>query len=61
MKTAFGESAGAQSIGSLLVADSGKAVQKHNLFRGAIMESGVPSGYVTSGELSVYMNCLMSS
>lgn len=44
----FGESAGAISIGSHLVADKGKAVKKLNLFRGAIMESGAPSGYVPS-------------
>ena len=42
----FGESAGAFAIGSLLVADGGKAVQSLKLFRGAIMESGVPSGCV---------------
>ena len=42
----FGESAGAIAIGSFLVAGRGKAVQRLNLFRGAIMESGAPSGYV---------------
>ena len=40
-----GESAGAIAIGSLLVAGGGKAVQNLKLFRGAIMESGAPSGY----------------
>jgi len=34
------------SIGSHLVADGGTAVKKLNLFRGAIMESGAPSGFV---------------
>ena len=43
--SAFGESAGAMAVGSLLVADRGKAVQRLKLFRGAIMESGAPSGY----------------
>ena len=33
-------------IGSLLLADGGKAVSKLNLFRAAIMESGVPQGWV---------------
>ncbi|KAF8313066.1 alpha/beta-hydrolase [Clavulina sp. PMI_390] len=42
--TAFGESAGAIGIGSMLVAGRGKAVKKLGLFRGAIMESGAPSG-----------------
>ncbi|KAF8313065.1 alpha/beta-hydrolase [Clavulina sp. PMI_390] len=42
---AFGESAGAISIGSLLVAGGGQAVQKLGLFRAAIMESGAPSGH----------------
>lgn len=45
-ETVFGESAGAISIGSFLVADNGKAVEKLNLFRGAIMQSGAPSGSV---------------
>ena len=40
-----GESAGAIAIGPFLVAGRGKAVQHLNLFRGAIMESGAPSGY----------------
>ncbi|KAF8322026.1 alpha/beta-hydrolase [Clavulina sp. PMI_390] len=43
--TVFGQSAGAMSIGSMLVADWGKAVKELGLFRGAIMESGAPSGY----------------
>jgi carboxylesterase type B len=55
MKIVFGESAGAMSIGSLLVADGGKAVKRLNLFRGAIMESGAPSGYVISGGASVWI------
>ncbi|KAF8313074.1 alpha/beta-hydrolase [Clavulina sp. PMI_390] len=42
--TAFGESAGAIAIGSLLVSGHGTAVQKQGLFRSAIMESGAPSG-----------------
>ena len=42
----FGQSAGAMIIGSLLLADGGKAVSKLNLFRAAIMESGVPQGWV---------------
>lgn len=42
----FGVSAGANAIGSLLVADHGKAVQHLKLFRAAIMESGATSGYV---------------
>lgn len=45
-ETVFGESAGAISIGSFLIADGGQAVKKLNLFRGAIMESGAPSGFV---------------
>lgn len=36
------------SLGSLLVADHGKAVKKLNLFRGVIMESGAPSGYFST-------------
>ncbi|KAF8313064.1 alpha/beta-hydrolase [Clavulina sp. PMI_390] len=42
--TAFGQSAGAISIGSMLVANRGQAVSKLGLFRGAIMESGAPAG-----------------
>lgn len=56
----FGESVGAMSIGSLLVADRGKAVEKLGLFRGAIMESGAPFGY--KSPLSVLRApCLNSS
>ncbi|KAF8320861.1 alpha/beta-hydrolase [Clavulina sp. PMI_390] len=40
--TVFGQSAGAISIGSFLLADGGKAVKDLNLFRGAIMQSGAP-------------------
>ncbi|KAF8325150.1 Alpha/Beta hydrolase protein [Cantharellus anzutake] len=41
--TVFGESAGAIGIGSLLVAGGGQFVKQHNLFHGAIMESGAPA------------------
>ncbi|KAF8320867.1 alpha/beta-hydrolase [Clavulina sp. PMI_390] len=40
--TVFGQSAGAISIGSILLADGGKAVKNLNLFRAAIMQSGAP-------------------
>ncbi|KAF8334763.1 Carboxylesterase family-domain-containing protein [Cantharellus anzutake] len=40
--TVFGQSAGAVGIGSLLVAGGGHYVKQHNLFHGAIMESGAP-------------------
>ncbi|KAF8331142.1 Alpha/Beta hydrolase protein [Cantharellus anzutake] len=40
----FGESAGAIAIGTLLVAGGGHYVKHHNLFHGAIMESGAPAG-----------------
>jgi len=54
-----GESAGAIAIGSFLVAGRGKAVQRLNLFRGAIMESGAPSGYaVLSFSRQALMNYL---
>ncbi|KAF8334773.1 Alpha/Beta hydrolase protein [Cantharellus anzutake] len=42
--TVFGESAGAMGIGSLLVAGGGQYAKEHNLFHGAIMESGFPAG-----------------
>ncbi|KAF8331132.1 Alpha/Beta hydrolase protein [Cantharellus anzutake] len=41
--TVFGESAGAVGIGSLLLAGGGRYVKQHNLFHGAVMESGSPS------------------
>ncbi|KAF8331140.1 Carboxylesterase [Cantharellus anzutake] len=41
--TVFGESAGAIGIGTLLVAGGGQFVKQHNLFHGAIMESGAPA------------------
>lgn len=40
----YGQSAGAISIGSLLLADGGQAVSNLNLFRAAILESGAPQG-----------------
>ncbi|KAF8334771.1 Alpha/Beta hydrolase protein [Cantharellus anzutake] len=44
--TVFGESAGAIGIGSLLVAGGGHYVEQHNLFHGAIMESGAPASFI---------------
>lgn len=43
---AYGQSAGAIGLGSLLAADGGQAVSKLNLFRAAILESGSVSGSV---------------
>ncbi|KAF9516356.1 hypothetical protein BS47DRAFT_1315433 [Hydnum rufescens UP504] len=40
----FGQSSGAMSLGFLLLADGGKAVEKLGLFRAAILQSGAPSG-----------------
>lgn len=48
LDTVFGESAGAFAVSSFLVAGGGKTVKNLNLFRGAIIESGAPSGYVFS-------------
>ncbi|KAF8331119.1 Carboxylesterase [Cantharellus anzutake] len=45
--TVFGQSAGAMGIGSLLVAGGGDYVKQHNLFQGAIMQSGGPAGVPT--------------
>ncbi|KAF9516357.1 hypothetical protein BS47DRAFT_1390812 [Hydnum rufescens UP504] len=42
--TVFGQSSGAMSLGSILLADGGKAVEKLGLFRAAILQSGAPSG-----------------